>query len=200
MNPKEIYAQLKADNFPMLVRADTVITNHIDSKIASMIRFRSKLKGNKAYCNHEEMYLLNGQCIGANKKVEIGGLDRFFDGKHEIYIFRDKLLDIELKNELILEAIRWYGTRYDALGIVWQALDAVTFSTLFSRTFNKGLAVYCSEYLQRVYWNALRTNPSISEVGAGTPNDSFLYKVHSPDFTCVLMLTKEDGVWKYYAK
>ena len=199
MNPKEIYKQLKVDNFPMLVRGDIVLTNNIESKIAKLIRLKAKLKGNEAHCNHEEMYLLNGQCIGANKKVEIGDLKRFFDGKHEVYIFRDKLLDTELRNELILEAIKWYGTPYDALGIVWQGLDAVTFSTFFSRTFNKGLLVYCSEFVQRVYWRTLRMNPSLSEVGVGTPNDSFLFKVWSFNFECVLMLTKSDfGGWNYF--
>jgi len=199
MDPKEIYKKLASNNFKMFLRGDIVLTNNIESKIASLIRFRAKLKGNKAYCNHEEMYLMNGKCIGANKKVEIGDLSRFFTGKHEVYIFRDTTLSNEDRNSLVIEAIRYYGKMYDSLGIVWQALDAITFSNFFSKTFNKDIFCYCSEYIQRAYFNALQRNPSISDVGCGTPNDSFIYKCFSSDFKCIFMMKKNDsGKWERF--
>ena len=198
MKPKDKYQELKLNNFPMFIRGDIVLTNNLSSIMAFLIRFRAKLKGKEPYCNHEEMYLKNGKCIGANKRIDIGDLDRFFKGKHEVYIFRDVLLSKEERNNLVVEAVGWHGTLYDYLGIVWQALDAITFSTFFSRMFNKDFLYYCSEYIQRVYDKAVQRNPSISDVGCGTPNDSFLYKCFSSDFKCVLMMRKNDeGEWIY---
>jgi hypothetical protein len=198
MEPKDKYQELKLNNFPMFLRGDIVLTNNLDSMLASLIRFRAKLKGKEPYCNHEEMYLMNGNCIGANKKIDIGDLNRFFTGKHEVYIFRDILLTEEERNKLVIEALRKYGKMYDAFGIVWQALDAITFSTFFSKMFNKDFLYYCSEFVQRVYDKAVQRNPSISDVGCGTPNDSFLYKCFSPDFKCVFMMRKnDDGEWIY---
>ena len=198
MHPKEKYQELKLNNFPMFLRGDIVLTNNLSSIVASLIRFRAKLKGKEPYCNHEEMYLKNGKCIGANKRIDIEDLDRFFKGKHEVYIFRDLLLSEEERNNLVMEAVGWYGKLYDYLGIVWQALDAITFSTLFSKMFNKGLFCYCSEFIQRVYDNAVQRNPSLSDVGCGTPNDSFLYKCFSPDFKCMFMMKKNDiDEWIY---
>jgi len=197
MKPQETYNKLQKDNFPLLIRGDNVFTNNHTSKLARLIRLKAKLKGNEPICNHEELYLYNGKCIGANKKVEIGGLDRFFKGNHDIYIFRDKTLSVEQRNNLVLEAIGYFGTSYDTLGIVWQGLDAITKSTFFSRMFNKKRIVYCSEFIQRITESALQKNPSLSEVGVGTPNDSLLYKTFSEDFECVFMMRKNAlGNWE----
>jgi len=197
MKPQKIYKELQEDNFPLFMRGDNVFTNNHKSNLAFLIRLKAKLKGNEAICNHEELYLYNGKCIGANKKVEIGDLDRFFKGKHDVYIFRDTTLSIKQRNNLVLEAIGYFGTSYDTLGIVWQGLDAITKSTFFSRIFNKKHVVYCSEFIQRITETALQKNPSLSDVGVGTPNDSLLYKTFSEDFECVFMMKKTNlGDWE----
>ena len=188
--PKEVFKQLEKDNFPTFTRGDIVFTNNHRSLLARLIRFRGKVEGETPVCNHVEMYLLNGYSIGANRKVDINSLKRYFNGKHDVIVMHNKKISEEGRDKLVKEALRYLHKPYDSIGIVWQALDCITFSTFFSRVFNKKFFVYCSELLQRVYMTAVRRRISKKKVGAATPNNIFEFVKKHPNWECVFIMRK----------
>ena len=75
--PMEIFQALKKRSFPAFTRGtlpgpvslvlDVIFTNTHGGFFARLIRFRGRLEGEKAKCNHTELYTSNGRALSANR-------------------------------------------------------------------------------------------------------------------------------------
>jgi hypothetical protein len=197
MEPKQFYKNLEKKNFPMFTRGDIILTNHHKSWLAKLIRFKGKLEGDDPLCNHVEMYLLTGHSIGANRRVDVKGIEKFFKGKHDVYVFHRKGLTSAHCDKLVAEALRYLNKPYNYTGLLWQALDGITFSSFFSGVFNRDFLVYCSELLQRVYKKALNMKIATKKVGSATPDNIMDYLEKQDRWVCKLTMYKKDKEWRY---
>jgi uncharacterized protein YycO len=174
-----------------------IFTNNHGGFFSKLIRFRGRLEGEKPKCSHTELYTSNGRAISANQSgVEIHDISKYFNGGFDFYLYKRKNMSTEERNLVIVEATRWIGRPYDWLGIVWQGLDAITFSTFFSRAFNKGLLTYCSELVQRAYKNGIGMLICDKPIGSATPFNIMECVMDDEEWECVFALWKDkNGKW-----
>jgi hypothetical protein len=192
--PYPVYKSLSKNDFPLFLRGDIILTNNRRSWFAKLIRFAGRLRGGDPTVNHAEMYLASGRAFSADVKMCIHDIERYFKGNHDIYFYRCVELDNIDRDRLVAEAMRWKGKSYDVLGILWQALDAITGDS-YSKKHNTDVLAYCSELLQRIYWKAVKRKVSKKAIGAATPDNIEVYIDKSKLWKQIFVLKKEKGKW-----
>jgi hypothetical protein len=182
MNPKEFYKEIESKNFPMLKRGDLIFTNNHHSFFAKAIRFFGRLSGRQPLCNHVEMYVGSGKAFSADYVMKLHQIKRYFSGKHDVYILSRTDLYKDDRDALIAEAMLWEWKPYDVKGIILQALDVITGKKL-SEKYNDEKLAYCSELVQRLYYDALCIKLHSDKCGAVTPDEIFHF------------ISKKDNIW-----
>jgi len=190
---ENLYENMKKDNFPLFLRGDIILTNNHKSLFARLIRFAGRLGGSNPEVNHVEMYLGNGTSFSADAKMCKHDIERYFQGKHDVYFYRCIVLSEDDRNKLSAESQLWEGKPYDVLGIFWQALDAIT-GNGFSRKYNTDMLAYCSELIQRIYWK-IKRRVSKKVVGEATPDDIRIYISQSKIWRLVFSIRKIGNEW-----
>ena len=195
MNPSDIFELMEEDKFPLFTRGDIVLTNNHESFLSRLIRLRGKIAGEEHLCSHVELYMMSGHSIGADRKVDLRPLRRFFRGKHDVYVMHHKKLDDCQRDSIVSESLRSLKRPYDYTGLLWQALDGITHTSIFSKLFNRDVFVYCSEFVERVYKKAVNKKVSMKKIGTSTPGDIMLYTVPHKDWACMFSMVKRGKEW-----
>lgn len=191
-HPKEFFKFLKKRKFNMFETGDIIFTNNHDHWLAKLIRFKAKRDNECPMCNHVETYVDDGLSFTADYKMRFHGIKKYFRGKHDIFVIRRKDLSYNDKIKLIREMNKWKGKPYDFLGILWQGLDGLFRTSLFSQLFNKNIFAYCSELEQRIWWGALKITIDDKKVGVSTPNNIFIHLMGNKEWDNIFWMCKSN--------
>lgn len=179
------YSRLENAHFPQFRRGDLIFVKDYSSLYGSLISLKAVKDSGSSDVTHVERYIGDGKTVTQDLKVKCAKIKRFFNGKHDIYVFSNNRYSTNTRNALVAESMIYYGTPYDIKGVFGQACSLFLGNRSYERLINSHNTFYCSEFIYTVENIVLRNetfpNNALEVDVPCTPDQLYDYLVGSVD-------------------